>query len=52
VWARIEPSAPGDDAWELMDRVLDAVGGPLGGATFDVRTGHAIVWRDGQRQRA
>jgi hypothetical protein len=51
VAARIEPISPPDEAWELLERVLDAVGGHLGGATFDIRTGHVIVWRDGQRER-
>jgi hypothetical protein len=47
--AGIEPIDPPDEAWQLLDAVLDAVGGALGGATYDIRTGRVVAWRDGQR---
>ena len=47
--AAIEPIDPPEEAWQLLDSVLDAVGGPLEGATYDIRTGRVIAWRDGQR---
>ena len=49
--ARLEPINPPDQAWALLEAVLDTVGGALGGATYDVRSGHAIAWRDGLRVR-
>ncbi len=49
ITAGIEPINPPDEAWQLLDSVLDAVGGALGGATYDIRTGRVIAWRDGQR---
>jgi hypothetical protein len=47
--AAIEPIDPPEEAWLLLDSVLDAVGGALGGATYDIRNGRVIAWRDGQR---
>lgn len=47
--AAIEPIDPPEEAWQLLDSVLDAVGGALGGATYDIRTGRVVVWRDGKR---
>jgi hypothetical protein len=47
--ASIEPINPPDEAWQLLDSVFDAVGGALGGATYEIRTGRVIAWRDGQR---
>ncbi len=49
VSAGIEPINPPEAAWQLMDTVLDAVGAALGGATYDIRDGRAIAWRDGRR---
>jgi hypothetical protein len=51
VAASIEPIAPPEDAWDLLDTVLDAVGAALGGATYDLRSGHAIAWVNGSRTR-
>jgi hypothetical protein len=47
----IEPSGPPDDAWKLLDAVLDGVGAALGGATYDPLSGHAIAWPEGRRTR-
>ena len=47
--AAIEPIDPPEEAWQLLDSVLDAVGGALGGATYDIRTGRVVAWRDGKR---
>jgi hypothetical protein len=49
VSAVIEPINPPDEAWDLMDAVLDAIGAKLGGATYDIRTGRPIAWHGGRR---
>jgi len=49
--ARLEPIDPPDQAWALLDAVLDTVGGARGGATYDPRSGLAFAWREGLRVR-
>jgi hypothetical protein len=49
VYARIEPINPGHSAWEFLNAVFDAVGGGLGGASYDIHSGRVIAWEDGRR---
>jgi hypothetical protein len=49
VGATVEPINPPKEAWQLLNAVLDAVGGALGGASYDPDSGRVIAWSNGER---